>query len=392
MKTIHLIPYMHPSAGGPPVVADRFCRHLVALGWEAEIITSNSYARNEDLSWVDDYEAPYQMTVLPSVGPQGFGYSSSLGKTLEDKIASADVVHIHNLWSYFNFTGSRICQRNKVPYVVSTHGMLDPNSLSRKSWKKTVYGNLIEWPRLRNASGMIYTHPEEQRLAETQCDGLPSGFVVPLASDPPPNIEREVLKGEFLKSFPELENSKRIVFLGRLHSKKGLDLLIPAMAKIREEVDNVVLVLVGPCEENYLAELKHLAKSSGVEDVCKFVGPRSGKDKWAALAAADLFALPSYQENFAIALVEALSVGTPAVISKRINIWEEIEDAKAGVLTELSQNGVADACLSLLRDEDLVTRTGQAAKRFAENQYSWSRSALELDSIYRSLAARGATS
>lgn len=386
MKAVHLIPYMHPTAGGPPVVADRFCQQLHKLGWEVEIITSNSYARNEDQSWVEDYQSNYEMTVLKSRGPNGFGYSPNLKQTLRDRLKNADIVHIHNLWSYFNLVGSGVCRSLGVPYVVSTHGMLDPHSLSRKAWKKRLYGQLVEWPRLRSAAGMIYTHADEQQLAETQCDGLPTGHVVPLAADPPPQ-SREALSEIFDRRFPQFQGKTKLLFLGRLHSKKGLDLLIPAMTTISKEIAELELILVGPCEPEYLRSLKNLAIQHSVVGKTHFLGSLSGVEKWSALAAADLFMLPSYQENFAIALVEALRTGTPAVISRRINIWNEVADANAGLVTNLEIQCLSDTVTDILNDRQRLESMSENAEKFASNAFSWSVSGQRLDAVYQELLA-----
>ncbi len=387
MKALHLIPYMHPSAGGPPVVADRFCRHLIPHGWEVEVITTDNYAREDDSSWIEDYQAPYKLTVLPSRGKKGFGFSSSLKRELRAKLPTTDIVHIHNLWSYFNIQGSRLCRKLSIPFVVSTHGMLDPHSLARKSWKKRAYGNWIEWPQLRSATGMIYTHSEEQRLAEQQCSGLPEGHVIPLAADDPPSKDRQALSRTFLAEHPQFTDKTRLLFLGRLHSKKGLDLLIPAMARIRDANPNVVLIFVGPCEPDYRIELDRMLARNGVAQACHFVGPLSGERKWSALAAADLFMLPSYQENFAIALVEALRVGTPALISKRVNIWQALESNRAAFVADLTVDSVVEKTLESLSDRTRLQGMSDAALKYSATSYSWQASTRLLDQDYRKLLA-----
>ena len=382
MRAVHLIPYMHPTAGGPPVVADRFCRHLASLGCDCEIITSNSYARATDLSWVASYQAPYKMTVLDSVGPDGFGYARRLRKTLQRRLASTDIVHIHNLWSHFNVVGSSVCRQLRIPYVVSTHGMLDPNSISRKAWKKKLYGRFVEFPKLRSAAGMIYTHPDEQRLAESQCSGLPQGHIVPLAADAPPD-SREKLAADFDTQFPQFANSVKLLFLGRLHSKKGLDLLIPAMKLIKSQIPNAELILVGPGDTSYLKSLKKMVAENGVEESTHFLGSLNGREKWSALAAADLFLLPSYQENFAIALVEALRSGLPAVISRRINIWREVSESGAGYVTDLDSDSVAETVTAALKDAQRISQASGDAERFAASSFSWDKSAKTLSLAYQ---------
>lgn len=381
---------MHPTAGGPPVVADRFCRWLVPLGVDAEILTTDSYVPVGDSTWVDDYDANYRLTVLPCKGPKGFGFSSTLKQALKERLRSVDIVHIHNLWSYFNIQGSRLCAKMGVPYVVSTHGMIDPNSLSRKSWKKGLYSRLVEFPQLRKATGMIYTHEEELRLAESQCAGLAKGHVIPLAADDPPG-DRNQLAASFLKTYPQFEGKRLVMFLGRLHSKKGLDLLLPAMAKVCESRSDVALLLVGPSEPEYRTQLESNVSQLGIADQCHFIGPLSGNDKWAALAAADIFALTSYQENFAIALVEALRVGTPAVISNRVNIWKSLQTNDAAVVADLNVESITGCIAHLLDSCEIRNRMSESAINFSSEAYSWAASANELLSVYEEALSTGAS-
>ena len=376
---------MHPSAGGPPVVADRFCRQLQKLGNQCEIISTDSYAPSDDESWIADYEANYRLTILEGKGPQGFGYAPDLRRVLIERLPDVDIVHIHNLWSYFNIMGSRLCRKFNVPFVVSTHGMLDPNSLARKSWKKFLYSRMVEWRQLRNASGMIFTHQEELELASKQCEGLPPGFVVPLASDTPPSEDRSELAQEFLSKYPKFANKKLVLFLGRIHSKKGLDILIPAFAKVSQQINDVELLFVGPVEASYRRELEAMAQNCGAQDKCHFLGSFQGDLKWSVLAAADVFALISYQENFAIALVEALRVGTPAVISRRINIWKDLEKNETVLISELDEIAAAESLGRLLESDNLRRRFGGNGKEFAASEFSWQRTAELLANSYRKL-------
>src|SRR5262249_32164051 len=145
--------------------------------------------------------------------------------------SSSRLVHLHTLWTYPTWAAVRACRRHNVPYVVMPHGMIDPNSLARKQLKKYLYGNLIEWRNLRGAHAMLYTHEEEQRLAESTVRGLPRGYVASLGCDDPPEADRGHLAEEFLSKRAELRGKRIVLFLGRLHPKKGLDLLLGAFAK-----------------------------------------------------------------------------------------------------------------------------------------------------------------
>ena len=249
---------------------------------------------------------------------------------LDRLVPQCRLVHLHTVWTYPTWAAMKACRRHGVPYVVMPHGMLDPFSLERKWLKKLLYGRLIEWPNLRRAKAMIYTHDAERQLAESSIAGLPSGYIVPLGSDEPPQAGRNVLAEEFLCEHPHLRGRALVTFLSRLHPKKGLDLLIPAFADLVTRRPSAHLVLVGPGEESYVQRLRQLVDQLSIAECVTFIGPLEGRAKWAALAASNVFVLPSFQENFAIVVVEAQRMGVPVVLSRRVNIWEDIVSGGGG--------------------------------------------------------------
>lgn len=373
---------MHPSAGGPPVVVDQWCAGLVRMGYDSGVLTTDAYADGSDVSWVDAYRVNYPIEVLPLCGPKGFGFSPTFRRSLRKKLIDCDLVHVHNLWGYCNQVASSLCVKMKVPYVVSTHGMLDPHSMGRKPWKKQLYGRLFEWKSLRNAAGIVFTHAEEERLARESCSDLPRGFVVPLGTEEPPARTRAELTEQFLNLHPELRECRRVVFLSRLHSKKGLDLLLPAFRTVLHTESAARLVLVGPGEPNYVAELKAICIRLGIVDRVVFTGPLQGDAKWAALAAADVYVLPSYQENFAIALVEALRVSTPVICSRRVNLWSDLRNASAATICDLTVESVAQSILGQLQDPVQAQAQGHRGAAYAAANYTWAKSVDRLMAVY----------
>ena len=388
VRTLHLIPYMHPSAGGPPVVVHQWCAELTRRGWTQDVLTTDAYAPNSDKSWIDEYRRSYPIEVAPHRGPKGFGYSSALKRMLVRRLTQCDLVHVHNIWSYCNRLAAELCVQRRIPFLVSPHGMLDPHSMGRKPWKKKLYGRLIEWPALRKAAGLVFTHAEEERLARATCPRLPHGFVVPLATEEPPAKSRDELAEVFLRSRPELRDKVRIVFLSRLHSKKGLDLLLPAFQQVLQHLPDAQLVLAGPGEPDFVQWIRATTASLRIADRTVLTGPLEGEAKWGALAAGDVYVLPSYQENFAIALVEALRIGTPVVSSRRVNIWSDLDTAEAVSICELSADSVAQSILRLLQNPVLAKLQGQRGSEFAAANYTWSRSVDRLMEVYDKVVGR----
>jgi glycosyltransferase involved in cell wall biosynthesis len=265
--------------------------------------------------------------------------------------------------------------------------MLDPNSLSRKSWKKKLYGRLIEFPQLRRASGMIYTHEEEQALADASCSGLPAGYVVPLGADELPSEGIAEAKTELLKKYPAFKDKKLVLFFGRIHPKKGLDLLIPAMKILLQKLPAAHLVLAGPIDEGYRIKIDRMIKENKLEEHITFTGPVYETQKWGMLSLADLFVLPSYQENFAITVVEALRVGLPVVLSEHVNIWQDIVSANAGLKCLLDPVDIANTLEKVLHDDELHRKLSANGPALVEREFTWQVAGKKLLESYQQILA-----
>lgn len=384
MNVTHVIPYMHPSAGGPPVVVDRLGQELVGRGWTIQVVTTDLMDDGTTTSWRDRLSSAYTLIVEKGSSPRDyFRRSSPLISAVEDAVRKCDLVHLHTLWTFPTFVAARVCRKIAKPYVVMPHGMLDPNSMERKWLKKRVYGALIEWPALRAARGMIYTHSEEQRLSESVVSGLPQGYVVPLGADDPPAVSRERLAEAFFQKHPAIRGLQIVLFLGRLHSKKGLDLLVPAISRVASVRPAAHFLLVGPGDDRYVGSLKQAVARLGIAEHVTFVGPLSGEAKWQAVAASDVFVLPSYQENFALTVVESMRMGLPIVLSRRVNIWEDVVSAGAGVACELTPESVADKLIEYLDNNAARQSAGQCGMRLVTQRFNWSASADAIESVYR---------
>lgn len=384
---LHISPYMHPAAGGPPVVVDRLCRQLALRGWPVEVVTTDHMAPSTDRQWVNSYADAYPIRVLSSGELGGWRCSAAACAAIEAAVLRARLVHLHCLWSRVNRLAAKFCGKHAVPYLVMPHGMLDPHSLARKRYKKMLFGALIEWSHLRGAAGMIYTHAEERRLAESMVTRLSDGHVVPLATDDPPQIERARLAARFLQEYPHLSDNQLVVFLSRLHEKKGLDLLIPAFATVVRNNPKAHLLLVGHGEASYTQQLRDRVGQYQLESQVTFTGPRTGDAKWSVLAAGTVFVLPSYQENFAIAVAEAMTMGLPIVLSGRVNICGDVVAAGAGIECELNPPAIAAAIFQVLSDSGLAKSMGDAAQNAARKQYTWSNSASVTEGVYQKYLA-----
>jgi len=283
-----------------------------------------------------------------------------------------DALISHGLWRY-NSRATRLAARAAGrPYFVFPHGMLDPwfkRYYPVKHLKKCVFWWLTEYSVLRDAQAVLFTCKEELLLArESFWPYKCVERVVPLGTGEPPE-NREAQQKAFFGAFPEMKNKRMLLFLGRLHEKKGCDLLLRAFLNLIESKPKDVwrdlhLMMAGPClHPEYLKSLKELAgRCETLSPGCvSFPGMLSGDLKWGALRQAEVFVLPSHQENFGIAVVEAMACGTPVLISRPVNIWREIEFCGAGLVDADTVEG----CSRLLErwlDLDEEAKVRMAAK------------------------------
>jgi glycosyltransferase involved in cell wall biosynthesis len=248
-----------------------------------------------------------------------------------------DCAVIEGLWQYHSWGAWRALRKSKVPYLVFTHGMLDPwfkRTFPLKHLKKWLYWPWADYRVLRDAAAVLFTCEEERRLAR-QSFWLYCAreVVVQFGTMGVPEPTKDYATG-FLEKRPELKTHRRFGFLGRVHPKKGPDIIIRTIASLQTaghwNVATMRLIMAGPADGDYAVELQALATQLGVAESIVWTGMIVGDEKWGALQCAEAFVLPSHQENFGIAVAESLSVGVPVLISTGVNIWADIVADGAG--------------------------------------------------------------
>ena len=360
------------------------CRELVRRGHKAEIYTTNVDG--------DGYlDLPLQrpvafrgvnVTYFPVNGDNYYKLSFSMSAALRKNIERFDVVHIHYLYHFPSAVAAHHCRKHGVPYIVQPHGSLVPYIYKRRALRKRLYEALIERRNLTAAAAALFTTAEEMSLANSS--GLSfRGAVVPLGVDL--EARKDGAENAADVFWPELVGRKVLLFLGRIHPVKALDLLARAFGAIRRAHADAHLVIAGPDTDGYAAQVRRWLAEVGALDATTFTGMVVDAKKAALLVRANLFVLPSYTENFGIAAVEAMAAALPIVISNRVNIWREIEAARAGLVASPDSRELAKAMLALLENPALAKEMGACGQRMAREQFSWRAAGDQLVQLYRSI-------
>ncbi|SEF93039.1 Glycosyltransferase involved in cell wall bisynthesis [Bryocella elongata] len=323
MRFLHLIGTMDPAAGGPT----ESVRLLLSDGYSGEVVSLDA----PDAAYLRSY--PFPVHALGPVSHR-YGFSLKLNRWLRENVHRFDCVIVNGLWGYPGLAALDEV-RGKLPYFVFAHGMLDPYFKHRfplKHLKKWIYWLLVEYRVLVGADYVLFTSEAEARLArESFWLHRWRELIVPYGTGSPPD-RTPAMREAFLDRCPEVRDRRFLLFFGRLHPKKGCDLLIEAFAKTAALDRELDLVMAGPDEVGWASQLQELASRLGVADRIHWPGLLRDDAKYGALYMANAFVLPSHQENFGIAVAEALACGVPALLSDKVNIAAEVQADGAGLM------------------------------------------------------------
>jgi glycosyltransferase involved in cell wall biosynthesis len=335
MKCLHIIRSLDPRLGGPNEALRQLARAMIAIGHQIEVATLDAPGE----SWVRAFGAPAH-----GLGPGAgfYGYSSRFVPWLRQHAADYDAIFVRGLWQYHSFGTWCALHESKFKYFIFTHGMLDPWSKRQyplKHLKKWLYWPWAEYRVLRDAQAVLFTSEEERRLARQSFWLYRCRETVVKYGTAAPSGDPEAQKQIFLARYPELRGKRLLLFMSRIHPKKGCDLLIRAFARVLGRANNWRLVMAGPDQMAWKKRLIELAETVGIDDRICWTGMLTGDLKWGLLRSAEVLALPSHSENFGIVVAEALACGLPVLISDRVNIWREIVEDKAGIVSSDTLEG-----------------------------------------------------
>lgn len=375
LRILHVAPTLAPSAGGPTRVLEDLTQAQAATGISVAICTTDRDYPSHRLLPSDYFARAFPSPIQVyrfSVQYEPLLVSFSMARWLHTQMHAFDIIHIHGLYRFPVSFSAHQARKCKKPYIISPHGALDPYLYARSSAGqlafKRIYERFFDLPNLNRASAIHFTAIEEQERTSFLNLRSPS-FVVPNGLDwcryqhlPP--------KG-WLRASVGLADQPLVLFLGRLHFKKGLDLLIPAFQALRRSIPDVQLVIAGPENDDYGKQVRGWVQEHALSNSVHFIGALAVSDTLKAYVDADVFALPSYTENFGMTVIESMACALPVVISDQVNIHSEVASASAGIVTRCDVNEISSALYALLIDVERRNRMGLAGRRLVEEKYTW---------------------
>ena len=389
LRVLHVITSLSRSQGGPAVALPLLARALFKTGVAVTVVTTDDDGRGKRL--------PVPLGV-PIPGEEGatflyfpkqtefYRFSWPLTRWLWRHVRDFDVVHIHALFTYTSTAAGWVARLRGVPYVVRPLGVLNHWGMqNRRRRLKRWSVRIVELPILRGAVRIHYTSKQEQLEAVRAGAGELSSVIIPLGIDT--SAYRDLpAPAVFQARFPAAVGRRIVLFLSRIDVKKGLNLLLPAFKEVSRRHPDSLLVIAGDGDPAYVAALRADGERIGLgAGQILWIGSVAGMDKRAALAAATIFVLPSYSENFGIAAAEALAAGIPSVLTDQVALAADAAQTDAALIIQCNVEALTEAIHQLLNDESLCKRLGANASRMAAERFSLEAAGNSLKKLYETI-------
>ncbi|MCU0490256.1 MAG: glycosyltransferase [Chloroflexaceae bacterium] len=386
-RVLHVIPSVSLLRGGPSVTIRVLGRGLVQAGLTVHVATTDDHGPGH-LAVPLETPQLHDGVVYRHFRRQTKLYTASwpLTRWLARHSGDYDLVHIHAVFSYASVPAALFAARARVPYIVRPLGILSRwGRQQRRPWAKKISFQLIERHILQHAAAVQFSSERERREAADLKLRAPS-VIVPNGLDlsafrqlPPASL--------FRSRFPALAGRTLLLFLSRFDRVKGIDLLLPAVARLRQQRPEVALVLVGSGTPEYEAWMRSEIQQLGLQNDVVFAGFLEGEEKLAALAACDAFVLPSRSDSFGNAALEALAAGLPVVLSDQVGIWPDVVEAEAGLVAPCAVEPLAEALVKLLNHPQRQ-RMGENGRQLAFGRFSMEAMAANVVQLYEQVLGR----
>jgi glycosyltransferase involved in cell wall biosynthesis len=370
---LKVLSHLDPKYGGLSVVVPELGSAISSQG--AFSIEIAGFCSPDERSLTGDLQG-IEVSRWPSSRLQWLK-DRSLRSHFLDRCERADGIHIHGLWEQSTAMAAHAARRLGKPYIVSAHGMLERWALANKKLKKQLYAALLERANIESAAclhALTRAEAEDYRKfgSRRPIAIIPNGVRVP----------RSASSDAFLEKFPALKGRRIILYLGRIHFKKGLDLLVEAWSRLADDWPDAQLVLAGPDFENTQLAIERLISSRRLDRRVVLAGMLRGDLKWSALAAAECFVLPSHSEGLSVSVLEAMGIGLPVIVTRQCNL-PEIAQYGAGRQIEPDIGELADALSEYLNRSDTANREiGNRGKKLVSERYCWSVVGKQMSELY----------
>lgn len=384
LRVLHIIASVDRRSGGPVQGLVQGIPIRQSWGQQIETVTLDP----PDASWISEFPG-----VVHGLGPgtKPYGYTPKLAAWIAENGRRFDAAVIHGLWHHASIGGWQGLRRAGLPHVLFTHGMMDPwfrKAKPVKHWVKQIFW-AVQGRALRDANEVLFTSEEEMHLAEGVFFGYryrPHVVAYAGAEALAPGADDEAA---FRALVPALGDRPYLLFLSRIHEKKGVDLLLEAFAKAVRRPD-LQLVVAGPPHGDLGARLQAQARALGIADRVHWPGMVKAGAKAGAFRGAEAFVLTSHQENFGIAVAEALAYGKPVLISNQINIWREIEAGGGGIVGPDTLEGATKVIAGWeALSPEVRLAMGRAARSVYEQNFTVEAAARALTAALERAAAAG---
>ncbi|MGJ5674796.1 MAG: hormogonium polysaccharide biosynthesis glycosyltransferase HpsP [Nostochopsis sp.] len=386
MHILQIVPSISLIYGGPSQMVLGLAPALAKEGVKVTILTTNSNGDNGQKPLDVNLNIPiqkdgYEIIYFRCAPFRRYKFSLDLCKWLNRYAQEFDLAHIHALFSPVSSTAAAICRNQKLPYILRPLGTLDPADLQKKRYLKQIYAAILERDNLAGAAALHFTSVKEAQISERF--GVKTRDLVMQLGVIPPQENRASIRNQL-----GIEDEIPLVlFMSRIDKKKGFNLLIPALEKLLVEGLNFHFVLAGtnPQDPDYENKIKSQIDHSILRSHTTITGFVTGELKSSLLQAADLFVLPSYYENFGIAVAEAMVAGTPVVISDQVHIYQQVQESQSGWVTKIDVLALTESLRTALQNPAECQRRGLNAKEYALQNYSWDAIARQTIQAYQQI-------
>jgi glycosyltransferase involved in cell wall biosynthesis len=381
MKVLHVIPSLDPATGGPAAVAIAIAAAEAALGCDVQLISyefphaaQGIHAMLKSIPEADKVQLKY----LPPLNRREYLFTAEARRQMRPLVTEVDLVHLHGVWDPIILAASKLAIEAGRRYVLTVHGMFNPWAISYKPWKKRLALAIGYRGMLNRAAMLHYLNSDERDYAarmgfRAPTRVMPNGIFLEALEPRPP-------RGAFRAAHAELGEGPMIMYLGRLHPSKGLEILANAFAQTARQFPDARLLVAGPdagAGDNFKALIQQL----GIADRVLLAGALYGPAKLQALVDSDCFCLPSRTEGFSMAIIEAMACGLPVVITENCH-FPLVASAQGGIVTDLNPDNIARALLTILGNRAQAQRMGEAGAALVKARFTWPKIAREMLEAY----------